>query len=111
MVCGGGIKTIELKSYPAIACAKEAEEKGDTHFATINTNVPLPIMSIRGSPAIEGNNEYTLRKSKGAMFAETTLTNGLRIIKEFRLSETNYLFSSTVRYENTTDQPLALPNQ
>lgn len=108
---GGGIKTIALKDYPAIADAKKAAELGDSNLAAINTNAPMPIMSIRGSPAIEGNNEYTLRKSGETLFAETTLTNGLRIIKQFDLSATNYLMSAVVRFENTTDQPLALPEQ
>ena len=44
------------------------------------------------------------------MRAEKTLTNGLTIVKDFQLS-TNYLVSATVRLENRSAQPLALPAQ
>lgn len=109
---GGGIKQIGLRGYPAVACATEAEQKHDTHLATLNTNAPLPILSIRGSPAIEGNNEYTLRKSGGdRVVAEKLLSSGLRIVKEFRLSATNYLLSTQIRFENATNVPVALPEQ
>ena len=108
---GGGIREIGLRDFPAIACSTEAEEKGDTHFATLNTNAPLPILTIRGSPAIEGNNEYTLRKTNGMVVAEKLLSSGLRIVKEFRLSPTNYLLATEIRFENTTDAPIAIPEQ
>ncbi len=108
---GGGIKTIALKDYPAIADAKKAAKLGDTRQATINVNAPMPIMAIRGSPAIEGVNEYALRKSGESVIAETSLTNGLRIVKEFNLSATNYLIAAAVRFENATDKPLSLPEQ
>ncbi len=108
---GGGIKTIALKDYPAIADAKKAALKGNADLSTINTNVPLPIMSIRGSPAIEGNNEYTLRRAGDTVTAETLLPNGLRIVKEFQLNETNYLITSRVRFENTTDEAITLPER
>ena len=44
------------------------------------------------------------------MRAEKTLTNGLTIVKDFQLS-TNYLVMATVRLENRSAQPLALPAQ
>ena len=44
------------------------------------------------------------------MRAEKTLTNGLRLIKEFQLG-TNYLLHATVLLENTSGHPLALPPQ
>ena len=42
--------------------------------------------------------------------AEKTLTNGLTIVKDFQLSS-NYLVMATVRLENRSAQPLALPAQ
>jgi YidC/Oxa1 family membrane protein insertase len=42
--------------------------------------------------------------------AEKTLTNGLRLVKEFQPS-TNYLVIATVHLENTSGQPLKLPAQ
>lgn len=108
---GGGIKQIGLKDYPAIACATEAEIKHDTHLATLNTNAPLSILTIRGSPAIEGNNEYALSKIGGMVVAEQLLSSGLRIVKEYRPSSTNYLLSTQIRFENATNVPVALPEQ
>ena len=44
------------------------------------------------------------------MRAEKTLTNGLVIVKNFQLTS-NYLVTATVRLENRSAQPLALPAQ
>jgi YidC/Oxa1 family membrane protein insertase len=42
--------------------------------------------------------------------AEKTLANGLRLVKEFDLGS-NYLFTARVRLENTSAQPLKIPER
>jgi YidC/Oxa1 family membrane protein insertase len=106
----GGLKLVELKGYPAtVACRKQTAASAK-ELATLNAAAPTPVLAIFGGDAIEGNGAFSLTNIAGGMRAEKTLTNGLRIVKEFRPS-TNYLLKTTVRLENTSGQPLALPSQ
>ena len=72
----------------------------------MNTNAPLPVLSVgRG---IQGDNDFTLTQTGQTVRAEKTLTNGLRVVKEFDLG-TNCFFKARVRLENTTSEPLTVP--
>ena len=51
-----------------------------------------------------------MTKTDDGVRAEKSFTNGLRLVKEFHLSS-NYLVNASVRLENTSDKPLALPAQ
>ena len=103
---GGGLKAIELKHYPAKVICDEDEESSD--LATLNSPARVPVLSILGG--IEGDGIFELTPFAGGIRAQKSLTNGLRIIKEVQLS-TNYLLKASVRFENSSPQPLALPGQ
>ena len=106
----GGLKTVELKEYPATIECRNRNAASSKQLATLNSTAPTPILAIYGDERIEGDGVFTLTNAAGVVRAEKTLTNGLHIIKEFRPS-TNYLLKTTVRFENRSNQPLALPAQ
>jgi hypothetical protein len=59
---------------------------------------------------VQGDGIFTLTKTETGVRAEKTLTNGLRLVKEFQPS-TNYLVIASVRLENTSSQPVSVPAQ
>ena len=107
---GGGVKLIELKQYPAtVECRKRAAAT-NSQLATLNATAPAPLLGILGGEAVEGDGVFTLTKLGDAVRAEKVLSNGLRVVKEFRTS-TNYLLRAVVRLENRSERPLPLPAQ
>ncbi|HEX3719129.1 MAG TPA: membrane protein insertase YidC [Verrucomicrobiae bacterium] len=104
---GGGIKTIDLRQYPAIIKRTAAGGIAPTTPATLNTNAPLPVMSLVGGD-IQGNNYFMLTQTGQTIRAEKTLTNGLRLVKEYDLGS-NCFFNARLWLENTTSKPLAVP--
>lgn len=104
---GGGIKTIELKKYLAnVGC--NLPDTSTNALATLNTRAPAPVFSVAASQALVGDNVFHIAESNGVVTATKALPNGLRLVKEFRLS-TNYLVKASFRWENPTGQPLLLP--
>ena len=103
---GGGLKAIELKNYPARVACEEGQDSGG--LATLNAPARVSALSIIGG--IEGDGVFELTPFAGGVRAVKSLTNGLRVIKEVRMS-TNYLLKASVRFENSSPQPLALPFQ
>ena len=97
----GGLKSVELKDYPATVACRNQTASTAKQLATLNAVAPTPILAIMGDDRIEGDGFFTLTNFPGGLRAEKTLTNGLRIVKEFRPS-TNYLLKTTVRLENTS---------
>ena len=79
-------------------------------MATLNTRAPMPVLAILGDTNLMGDGNFTLTQTADGVRAEKTLANGLRLAKEFHLSS-NYLVNASVRLENISDQPLALPAQ
>jgi len=65
---------------------------------------------VLGDAGFVGDGNFTLTKTDDGVRAEKSFTNGLRLVKEFHLSS-NYLVNASVRLENASDQPLALPAQ
>src|SRR5208283_2873164 len=57
-----------------------------------------------------GDGEFALAKTDDGVRAEKRLPDGLWLTKEFHLGS-NYLVSATVDLKNTSDRPLALPEQ
>ncbi len=105
---GGGLKSIELKKYLAhITCDKDS---ATDDFAKLNSPAPLPALAVLGGPQVEGDGVFVLTAIEGGVRAEKTLDNKLRIVKEVRLS-TNYLLKASIRFENTSTEPLDLPFQ
>ncbi|MBE0542955.1 MAG: membrane protein insertase YidC [Verrucomicrobia bacterium] len=105
---GGGLKLIELVRYPETVTRKRKQDPLANGLATLHTPAAVPVLSVLGDESLQGDGIFTLMRTSGGMRAEKTLTNGLRVVKEFQLS-TNYLIQATVRWENTSSQPLALP--
>lgn len=106
---GGGLKTAELKRYPAIITCND---KGvtETNRVRLNTGTAIPVMAVLGGEAVLGDGLFQLSRDGQNVRAVKTLTNGLRITKEFLVSS-NYLVTAKVRLENQSAQPLAVPAQ
>jgi YidC/Oxa1 family membrane protein insertase len=107
---GGGLKSVELLNYPETISPRWKGKSSSGGVATLNTRAPVPVLTLLGDPGLVGDGNFTLTKTDNGVRAEKSFTNGLRLVKEFRLSS-NYLVSAEVRLENTSDQPLALPAQ
>ena len=109
---GGGLKTVELLSYPETISArwKKEGESSTNGFATLNARTPVPVLAILGDTNLVGDGNFTLAKTADGVRAEKLLPDGLLLTKEFRLSS-NYLVNASVNLKNTSGQPLALPSQ
>lgn len=102
---GGGLKTVALKEYPAVI--KRRRDANEINRATLNLGAPLPILALLG-PDAQGDNNFILTQQGQTVTAEITLSNGLRLVKEFAVG-TNYLFTAKVRYENPTARAAEIP--
>ena len=109
---GGGLKLVELLDYPETISARWKIENTtlSNGVATLNTRAAVPVLTVWGDAGFVGNGVFSLRKTDNGVRAEKSFTNGLRLVKEFYLSS-NYLVNASVRLENTSGQPLALPAQ
>jgi YidC/Oxa1 family membrane protein insertase len=101
---GGGLAGVDLVKYPAVI-KRPTAESGPALPAALNVNAPSPVLSL---PGLQGNNDFTLAQTGQTVRAEKTLTNGLRLIKEFELGS-NCFFKARVSLENTTSKPLTVP--
>jgi YidC/Oxa1 family membrane protein insertase len=106
---GGGLKTIELKNYPEVITCND---KGvpPTNRVRLNAGAPLPILAVLGGEAVQGDGVFRLTRDGQNVRAEKTLTNGLRMIKEFSIGS-NYLITVKFSMVNQSGQPMALPAQ
>ena len=105
---GGGLKLAELIHYPeTVECRAKIKS---TRLATLNTSAPLPVLGLLGGEALQGDGVFKLSLISSGVRAEKVLSNGLYLVKDFRLGS-NYLVNATVRIENQTAQPLSLPVQ
>jgi YidC/Oxa1 family membrane protein insertase len=107
---GGGLKLVELVHYPETVSTHRVKQPQTNNVATLNRFAVAPTLALLGGEAVQGDGVFKLAKIDNGVRAEKTLTNGLTIVKEFQLS-TNYLVMATVRLENRSAQPLALPAQ
>ena len=109
---GGGLKLAELLDYPQTVSARWQTADGSraNGFASLNTLALVPALAVAGDPSLVGDGSFTLSRLADGVRAEKTLTNGLRLVKEFHLGS-NYLVHATVRFINPTDKPLDLPAQ
>ena len=105
---GGGLKKVSLEHYPAVI----SRTGGETPSNPIRAALLTPRPRSRSWPwrvrALQGDNYFTLTQNGPVVRAEKTLTNGLRLIKEFTIS-TNYLFTARVILTNTSAQALIIP--
>ncbi len=107
---GGGLKAIELTKFPETITRKRKDQANVVNAATLNTPAHLPVLAVLGSEALIGDGVFILTATATGVRAEKTLTNGLRLVKEFSPS-TNYLLHASVRWENTSSSSIVLPTQ
>jgi YidC/Oxa1 family membrane protein insertase len=106
---GGGLKLVELLHHLETVSTL-ARRQTHTNPVALNSGAPAPTLALLGGEAVEGDGAFKLSRTPSGVRAEKTLTNGLTIVKDFRLG-TNYLVEATVRLENHSSQPLTLPAQ
>jgi YidC/Oxa1 family membrane protein insertase len=109
---GGGIKTIELLDYPETISARWRlhGDSGSNGVATLNTRAPVPVMAVLGDSTLTGDGNFAMIATADTVRAEKTLAGGLKLIKTFQVTS-NYLVNVTLRWENTSGQPVTLPEQ
>jgi len=98
---GGGIDLVEVKGYLASVDCKTKNGVDTNRLASLNTRAPRPAFDLIGPADNFGDD------SSGVL-AQKDLPSGLRFVKDYRLG-TNYLSTVVLRFENPTDQPIALP--
>ncbi|MGZ8939667.1 MAG: membrane protein insertase YidC [Limisphaerales bacterium] len=105
---GGGLKRVELKKFSAdVGCEENARTNGNIK---LNEKAPVPALSVVVNGDTNTLDFFSITQTGDVVRAEAPLQNGLHMIKEYRLS-TNYLLRATVRYENRSAQPIALPER
>ena len=109
---GGGLQQVELLDYPETISARWKNKGGQAtnSVATLNTHAAVPSLAVLGDAGYVGDGIFALTRTADGVRAEKVFTNGLRLTKEFHLGS-NYLINASVRLENTSGQPLALPAQ
>jgi YidC/Oxa1 family membrane protein insertase len=109
---GGGLKLVELLAYPQTISARWTSKPGaqTNGVASLNTLALVPSLAVLGDASLVGDGNFVLAKMADGVRVEKYFTNGLRLVKEFHLGS-NYLVHTSIRLENTTDKPLALPAQ
>jgi YidC/Oxa1 family membrane protein insertase len=105
---GGGLKLVEL--YPEADSTGQAKDSSTNQVATLNTYTAAPTLALLDGVSVQGDGIFKLARTTNGVRAEKTLSNGLRIVKDFELIS-NYLVAATVRLENHSDRPLELPPQ
>lgn len=107
---GGGLKSVDLLSYPETITPRWKKGAPTNGVATLNTGAPMPILAIVGDPGFVGDGDFTLTKKDGGVEAEKSLPDGLVLTKNFQFSS-NYLVNITVTLKNESGKPLALRQQ
>src|SRR5581483_173488 len=108
---GGGIQLIEFLDSPdTISVRWIKKSSGSNSVASLNTRATVPMLSILGDSNLTGDGNFMLTRTDYGVRAEKSLPDGLRLTKEFFFSS-NYLVNASVRFENTSGQPVTLPAQ
>jgi len=107
---GGGLKEVELFNHQADVSRHVRKRSATNGYVALNRQGAVPVLSVTGSEALEGDGVYTLTSTPEGVRAEKLLPSGLRVIKEIRLG-TNYLLLTSVQFENATNVPVTLPAQ
>lgn len=105
---GGGLRKVQLKSFlETVGCDRVT---GTNPFTMLNEQARVPVLAMQAGDAL-GDNQFKLtRTSATSVTAEKTLPTGLRVVKQFDLGS-NYQLTARLRVENTTTQPMLLPEQ
>jgi len=107
---GGGLKSVELLDYPETVSPRWKKKVAKDGMATLNLRAPMPVLAILGDASLVGDGNFTLIHTADGVHAEKSLTNGLRLVKEFHLSS-NYLVNASVRLENTSASRSCCPRR
>ncbi len=107
---GGGLKDVQLLHYPETVANRRNKKQDMGELATLNDGPVAPVFAMIGDSALQGDGVFNLsRTPNGAgVRAEKELPGGLKLVKEFHLS-TNYLVTTTVRWENSSKQAVMIP--
>ena len=111
---GGGIQLVDLKRYPnETSCGKREEQSAESQFAQLNPWAKWPILGLRlGETSwIEG---YEISKKAGVVTMSRELSGklkGVRVEKEFVLTDNNYLVRAKTRIVNHSKETKNIPAQ
>jgi YidC/Oxa1 family membrane protein insertase len=108
---GGGLKQVELKKYFEDADSASRASADSKQMVLLNGRGAEPVLALRGGEALTGDGVFNLTKvSSNCLRAEKKLTNGLVVAKQFTLAS-NYVLWARARIENTSGQPVAVPER
>jgi YidC/Oxa1 family membrane protein insertase len=107
---GGGLGFVELKDYLARIPRNKSERSLPSELATLNEPAFLPAFTYANSPELTGDGYFKLSKVADGVRAEKTLTNGLRLVRQFTIAS-NYLLHVSTRIENPGTAPVSVPAQ
>ncbi len=107
---GGGIQLIELKDYPARIPLNRRERAKPNELASLNKDSFLPAFTYANAPALTEDGHFELRAVTNGVIAQKTLTNGLRLVRQFNIAS-NYILHVTERIENPGAKPVTVPVQ
>ena len=80
---GGGLKSVELLDYPETVSPRWKKKVAKDGVATLNQRAPVPVLAIVGDASLIGDGNFTLTQTADGVRAEKSLTNGLRLSKNF----------------------------
>jgi YidC/Oxa1 family membrane protein insertase len=106
---GGGLKEVQLFNYPELIQGR-TRTIASSNFAAVNTPSRAPLLAAMDGALFDGDGAYQLTRTTNGVRAEKSLTNGLRVVKEFSPT-TNYLILASVRVTNVSNAALTLPAQ
>jgi YidC/Oxa1 family membrane protein insertase len=106
---GGGMKDVDLTAYLSVIRPPGQPIPETNQLVALNLDASLPVLALMGRD-LEGDEDFALTRNGDTVRAEKTLSNGLRVVKEFEIS-TNYLFKARVLLENTSSQALRVPDR
>jgi YidC/Oxa1 family membrane protein insertase len=107
---GGGLKLVELLSYPETAPTGWSRRRETIQPAMLDADTAAPTLALLGGATLQGDGIFKLTGTTNGVRAEKPLGNGLSIVKDFEVTS-NYLVAATVRLENHSERPLELPPQ
>lgn len=102
---GGGIHHVELNDYAEFT---GRIAKGRSNAPVLLNDGGPSILAFHESPQIDGDGVYQLTPLTNGLRAEKDLSNGLRIIREYRLTTNDHLLHAVLQIQNRTAQVLDL---
>lgn len=107
---GGGIREVELKKHADSINCRDRKAGITPARAALNRLAQTPMMALLGLETPGSEPVYQLAKSNEVVVATRELSNGLRVVKEFRLGS-NYVSHITTRLQNWSANAKSVPAQ